>query len=107
MEDITKMFGQLQEAQTKAQEIQEKVSQLQASGTSGAGAVTATVQGNKNLISLSIDKEYIDPKEPKMLEDLIVAAVNLANSAVEEQIQEELKKHTEGLLGGLPIELMR
>ena len=106
MEDFTKMLGQMKEAQAKVQEIQQKLVQLQATGEAGAGAVKATVNGSKSVLRLDIDKEYINPDEKEMLQDLIIAAINLANKAVEEQIQEKVKQHTEGMLGGLPLDLM-
>jgi len=62
--------------------------------------VKATVNGNKSVLKLDIDKEYINPGEKEMLQDLIIAAVNLANEAVEEKIQEEVKQSTAGMLGG-------
>ncbi|MEL6606784.1 MAG: YbaB/EbfC family nucleoid-associated protein [Bacteroidota bacterium] len=106
MEDFAKLMGQMKEAQAGAQEIQQKLARLQATGEAGAGAVTATVNGHKSLLKLAIEQEYINADEKGMLQDLIVAAVNLANKAVEEKIQEEVKQHTQGMLGGLPIDLM-
>ena len=106
MEDFTKMLGHMKEAQAKVQEIQQKLTHLRATGEAGAGAVKATVNGNKSVLKLDIDQEYIHPDEKEMLQDLIIAAVNLANKAVEEKIQEEVKQHTQGMLGGLPIDLM-
>lgn len=96
----------MKEAQEKVQEIQQKLTHLQATGEAGAGAVKATVNGHKSLLKLAIDQEYIDVDEKAMLQDLIVAAVNLANKAVEEKIQEEVQEHAQGMLGGLPIDLM-
>ena len=107
MEDFAKMMGQMKEAQAKVQEMQQKLAQLQATGEAGAGAVKATVNGHKEVLRLDIDKEYIDPHDKEILQDLIVAAVNLANKAVEENIQEETKQYTQGMLGGLPIDWMR
>ncbi len=96
----------MQEAQAKAQAIQQKLTQLQATGEAGAGAVKATVNGNKLVLKLSIDKEYINPAEKEMLQDLIIAAINLANKAMESKVQAAVKHHTAGMLGGLPIDLM-
>ena len=106
MEDFTKMLGHMQEAQAKVREIQQKLTQLQATGEAGAVAVKATVNGSKSALKLDIDQEYINPDEKEMLQDLIIAAVNLANKAVEEKIQAEVKQHTAGMLGGLPIDLL-
>ena len=100
------MMGQMKDAQEKVQAIQQKLTHLQATGEAGAGAVKATVNGSKTVLALDIDKAYIKPEEKAMLQDLIVAAINLANKAVEAKVQEEVKKHTAGMLGGLPIDLM-
>ena len=96
----------MQEAQAKVREIQQKLTQLRATGEAGAGAVQATVNGSKSVLKLDIDQEYINPDEKEMLQDLIIAAVNLANKAVEKKIQEEVKQHTAGMLPGLPLDLM-
>ena len=100
------MLGQMQEAQAKMKEIQQKIVHLQATGEAGAGAVQATVNGNKEVIRLNIDEGYIVPNEKTMLQDLIIAAINLAQRAVEEKIQEDVKQHTQGILGGLPLNIM-
>jgi nucleoid-associated protein EbfC len=100
MENFTQMLGQLKEAHEKVKEIQRKITRLQATGEAGAAAVKATVNGNKEVLRLDIGKEYVDLDEKEILQDLIIAAVNLANKAVEEKIQEEVKRHTQGMLGG-------
>ncbi len=106
MENFMKMLGQMKEVQEKALEIQKKCAQLQATGEAGAGAVKATVDGGKAVLKLDIDKEFINPEEKVMLQDLIIAAINLANKAVEEKVKEEVKQITGGRLGSLPLELL-
>ena len=107
MEDFTKILGHMQEAQTKIREVQQKLTRLQAIGEAGAGAVKATVNGHKLVTELDINKEYINPNEKEMLQDLIVAAINLASKSVENKIQEEVKQHTANTLGDLSIDLMQ
>lgn len=106
MEDFTKMLGQMKEVQEKVRELQQKLAHLRATGEAGAGAVKATVNGHKSLLQLDIDQDYVDPAEKAMLQDLIIAAVNLANTAAEEKIREEIKENADGMFGGLPIDLM-
>lgn len=90
MEDFTQIAESLQKAQAKIQTIQQGLTQLRATGEAGAGAVKATVDGNKLILKLDIAQEYIRPDEKKMLQDLIIAAINLAHKAVEKKIQQEV-----------------
>jgi DNA-binding YbaB/EbfC family protein len=106
MKDFMQMFGQLKEAQTKIQEIQQKLGGLQATGEAGAGLVKATVNGHKKLIRLAIDASIIQPDEQNLLQDLIIAAVNVAMQKIEEQIKAHLQATTTGILGNLPIDFL-
>ena len=63
----------------------------------GGGAVTATVNGNKEVISIKLDKEAVDPEDVEMLEDLIVAAVNEALRNAENKVNSKMSKLTGGL----------
>ena len=106
MTDFMKMFGQMKEAQTKIQEVQQKVAQLQATGEAGAGLVKATVNGNKKVLKIYIDPEIIKPSEQEMLQDLMAAAVNLAIQAIDGKAKEVIKQSTAGMLGDIPLDLM-
>ncbi|MCU0318404.1 MAG: YbaB/EbfC family nucleoid-associated protein [Amoebophilaceae bacterium] len=106
MEDFTKMMHQMQEIQEKVRGMQQQLSQIRATGESGAGAVRATVDGHKKVIKLDINEEFMRPEEKETVQDLIIAAITLATQAVAEQVKEELKKNTLGILGELPIDLM-
>ena len=106
MEDLSKILGQMQEAQAKVQEIQQRLSQIQATGEAGAGAVKATVDGHKKVLRLDIDQEFIHPEEKTVLQDLIIAAITLATQSVAEKVKEEIKQSTAGMGGTMPIDLM-
>lgn len=96
----------MQEIQEKVRGMQQQLSQIRATGESGAGAVRATVDGHKKVIKLDINEEFMRPEEKETVQDLIIAAITLATQAVAEQVKEELKKNTLGILGELPIDLM-
>lgn len=96
MEDFAKILGSMKEAQ----ELQQRVVKLQATGEAGAGAVKATVNGGKQLLQIVIEKEFIDPQESEMLQDLIVAAVNSAVEKVDNKAKEEVRRTTAGILEG-------
>lgn len=106
MSDFMKLFGQLKEAQTKIQVVQQKIAQLQATGEAGAGLVKATVNGNKKLLKIEIDPTIINPSDQETLQDLIVAAVGLAIQAVEEKVKEAVEQSAVGMIGDVPLELV-
>ena len=96
--------GNLAGMMKQAQKMQEDMTALQAEletteyeATVGGGAVTAVVTGKKELKSLSIKPEVVDPEDIEMLEDLIAAAVNSATAAVDKDSEEEMSKMTGGL----------
>ena len=67
----------------------------------GGGVVTATVTGKRELKALEIDPEAVDPDDVEMLQDMIVAAVNEALRAAENDAASTMQKLTGGL--GLPF----
>ena len=92
--NIKKMMRQAQEQQAK---IQEELETLSVEGTAGGGMVVVTLNGHKQMLSLKLDPQVIDPEEPEMLQDLIVAATADASRRADELTQEKLG----GMLGGL------
>jgi len=97
MKNLGQMMKQAQAMQAKMAEMQEKLGQLEVSGQSGAGMVTATLNGKSELRALKIDPSLVDPNEVEVLEDLIVAAVNDAKAKVEAKVAEEMRQVTGGL----------
>ena len=77
-EDMNNMLQKLQELQDQMARVQAELSSLTATAESGGGMVRVTANGKQQLVQVKIDKEVIDPNDPEMLEDLIVAAVNRA-----------------------------
>ena len=73
------------------------------SASAGGGAVTATVTGAMELVSVEISPDAVDPEDVEMLQDVIVAAVNEAMRAAQELANQRLGAVTGGLSGlGLP-----
>lgn len=88
----------------QAQKMQEEMARAQAeleerefTATSGGGAVTVVVSGKKELKSLTIEPEVVDPEDIEMLQDLVLSAVNEALRQVEETSNEEMSKITGGM----------
>jgi DNA-binding YbaB/EbfC family protein len=87
MVNINKLMKQAQEMQEKlAREMEE----LQIEVSSGGGAVTVTMNGKKELLTVVIKKEAIDPDDPEMLADLVKAAVNEAARRVDDEMGQQL-----------------
>ena len=81
------------------QELEEKIYEAAA----GGGVVTASVTGKRELQSLKIDPDAVDPDDVEMLEDMIMAAVNEAYRQMEEASSNAMAKLTGGLGGGFPF----
>jgi nucleoid-associated protein EbfC len=99
-----KMGEMLQQAGQMKEEMQRKLEQTIVEGSSGGGAVSATMNGKKQLLKIRIDRAAVlglsgEKPDVEMLEDLVVAAVNEAGRKAEDAIQDSLK----GVLGGLNI----
>ncbi|HET7291534.1 MAG TPA: YbaB/EbfC family nucleoid-associated protein [Vicinamibacteria bacterium] len=94
--DPRKLMKQLQQAQ---QRIQEEIAALRIEASAGGGAVKVTMDGQKNLAALTIDRQAVNPDDVEMLQDLVLAAVNEAARKVDEAIQQKVG----GLTGGLKL----
>lgn len=95
--NMNNMMKQVQKLQKQMEEMQEDLKNQVVEASSGGGAVTAAVNGNKELVSLKIEQEVVDPDDVEMLQDLIVAAVNEAMRTAEQKASSEMNKITGGL----------
>ena len=96
--DMGKLMKQAQEMQAKMAEATEKMADIEAEGSAGAGMVKATASGQGDVKSLTVDPSLLESAEDKeVLEDLIVAAVNDAIKQAKVAGQAEMAKVTEGL----------
>ena len=92
------MMKQAQKMQQDFLKMQQEIEVSEFEFSAGGGAVKATVMGSKNLKSIVIDPEVVDPDDVDMLQDLIVAAVNGALKMADEKTGQAMSK----LSGGLP-----
>jgi DNA-binding YbaB/EbfC family protein len=98
-----KLMKQMQKMQEDMARAQEQLAQETVSASAGGGAVTATVTGALELVSVEISPDAVDPEDVEMLQDVIVAAVNEALRAAQELANQRLGAVTGGLSGlGLP-----
>ena len=87
----------MKQAQQMQDQMQRQMSSIRVEGTAGGGMVKAEMSGNKELLSIAIDKEAVDPDDVEMLQDLIKAAVNEAARKVDEEMQSSLGAMTGGM----------
>ena len=97
----------LQNLQSKMGDAQEKMKTLRADGSSGGDLVKVTVDGTMEVVSMTIDPIAVDPRDVKMLEELVGAAFTDAVRKMREVLQREMTQMAGGMnippdiLGGL------
>lgn len=106
--DFSSLMQHAQEMGQKVKEQQEDLKKKRFEGSAGGGMVKAVVSGQGMLVSLDIEKSVIDPQDPEMLGDLVVAAVNDALGKIGDLKAEGIKDLTGGLdLSALGIDLSK
>ena len=80
----------MKQAQQMQDQMQRQMAAIRVEGTAGGGMVKAEMSGNKELLSITIDKEAVDPNDVEMLQDLVKAAINEAARKVDEEMQGQL-----------------
>ena len=97
MQDMLRQAQRMQEdMQAKQAELEEREYETSA----GGGVVNVKINGKKEILSVKIDPEVVDPDDVETLEDLVVAAVNEAIKTVESVSADEMQKITGSI--GLP-----
>lgn len=91
------MMKQAQKMQQDLLKMQEELENATYSATSGGGVVTATVSGKREITSLVIEPDAVDPEDVDMLQDLIIAAVNEALRKAEDSAAQNMSRLTGGL----------
>lgn len=92
------MLKQVQKMQEEMQRVQQELGNKTVTEEAGGGMIKATVNGNKELVTIEIDPQVINVDEKEILEDLVVAAVNKAIQSANKMSEEELSKVTKGLI---------
>lgn len=75
-QDLQRMLKEAQEMMAAQQQAQEQLREQTVDASAGGGMVKVTVSGDMRLAALTIDPDAIDPQDPEMLQDLVLAAVN-------------------------------
>lgn len=95
--NMNNLMKQAQMLQKQMQQAQEEISEAEFEGSANGGLVVARVNGKKELLSLKIKPEIVDPDDVEMLEDLVLTAVRMALNTAEEVTSEKMGKLTGGM----------
>ncbi|MEY2515660.1 MAG: nucleoid-associated protein EbfC [bacterium] len=100
--NMNQMMKQVQKMQKDMMEAQEQLAGQTVQSSAGGGMVTVTVTGDLVVKEITIDPEAIDPEDPELLQDMVLAAVNEAIRQAQEMAATKMGGLTGGLdLGGL------
>jgi len=91
------MQMKIQEMQEQMQKSQEAEEAKEFTATTGGGAVSATVNGKKQVVALEIKPEVIDPNDAEMLQDMVISAVNAALEKADASMEQSMSSLTSGL----------
>lgn len=96
--DMRSLMQQAQQMQQQMQQAQQRLSEQEFTGTAGGGMVKATVTGGGELVAVEFDPSVLDPDDPEMVGDLVVAAFNQAMTQANAALGEAM-----GPLAGLDL----
>ena len=101
--DMNKLMKQAQEMQSQMAQMQEEAANEIVEASAGGGMVTVKATGGGEIVSIVIDPKAIDPDDPEMLADLVLAAVNEALRSGRSLMESKLQGMIPGGLGGLGL----
>jgi nucleoid-associated protein EbfC len=99
MKNLQQLQQIMKQVQQMQEQIQKQLDDLLIDASAGGGMVTVKMNGQKQLVSVRIDKEVFASQDAEMIQDLVMAAVNEATRRVDEQ----LASRVGNLAGGLNI----
>ena len=100
--NMSNLMKQAQRMQRQMEEGQKELEAKEFTASAGGGAVEVTVSGKKELVSIKLEEEIVDPEDIETLQDAIVAAANEALRKADEESAAIMGKMTGGL-GGFPF----
>lgn len=102
--DIGNLMKQAKKLQLELERAQAEIAELRIEAAAGGGMVSATVNGQGGLTDLKIEQEVVDPDDVDMLVDLIIAAVQEAQSKASDEAKQRLGPLSQGMgLPGMPL----
>lgn len=95
--NMSNVIKQAQKMQEEMEKVQNELEDKTVDATSGGGAVQVVVNGKKEIVSIKISPEAVDPDDVETLEDLVIAAVNDGIKKADEMMAEGMSAVTGGL----------
>ena len=101
--DMNKLMQQAQQMQDQMAKVQEEIANETVEASAGGGMVSVTANGAQEILEIRIDPKAIDPDDPELLSDLVLAAVNEALRSARSLAESKLSGMMPGDLGGLGL----
>lgn len=92
MRNLGNILGKIKEFQKVMNGLQKQLKDKRVEATSGGGMVKVIADGNQNIVSIHIDPQIVNQNDVRMLEDLIVAAVNEAKKKAENAARDVMQE---------------
>lgn len=91
------LMKQAQQMQQRIQKLQTEMADKTVDGSAGGGMVTVVANGKQEIVSITINKEAVNPDDVEMLQDMVLEASNQALKKAAEMVSEAMGKVTGGL----------
>ena len=95
--NMNNLMKQAQQMQAKLAMLQNELAEREVEAAAGGGMVKVKVNGKQQLLSISINKECVDPNDVETLEELVFTAVNQAMKESQDMVQQAMSKVTGGM----------
>lgn len=95
--NMNNLMKQAQQMQAKLAMLQNELAEREVEASAGGGAVKVKVNGKQQVLSISIDKECVDPNDVATLEELVLTAVNQGLKQSQDMVQAAMSKITGGM----------
>ena len=96
------MMAKVQELQSRMNDAQQKLRELETTVEVGGGMVAVTINGKQEIKKIKIEKSVVSPDDIELLEDLILSAVNKAVDQSQKMAKDEMGKATSGMIPNIP-----
>jgi DNA-binding YbaB/EbfC family protein len=101
--DMNKLMQQAQQMQSQMQQLQEEAANEVVEASAGGGMVTVKATGGGEIVGITFDPKAIDPDDPEMLADLVLAAVNEALRSAHALMESKMQGVLPGGMSGLGL----
>lgn len=95
--NVNNLMKQAQQMQAKLASLQNELSNREIESSAGGGMVKVKVNGKQQVLSITINKECVDPNDVSSLEELVLTAVNQALKESQDMVQQAMSKVTGGM----------